>query len=47
MKTLKNEIKKIFREDLIYKPDRVEIEVNDSYIIAKIKENDTNAFLKN
>jgi hypothetical protein len=46
MKTLKNEIKRIFKEDLIYKPDRVEIEINDNYIIAKIKENDANAIFK-
>jgi hypothetical protein len=46
MKTLKNEIKKIFREDLIHKPERVEIEINGGYIIAKIKENDANAIFK-
>ncbi|ACX73537.1 hypothetical protein Metvu_1684 [Methanocaldococcus vulcanius M7] len=46
MEILKNEIVKIFRDDLIYKPQRAEIEINDSYIIAKIKENDHNAYFK-
>ncbi|CAB3287088.1 conserved protein of unknown function [Methanocaldococcus lauensis] len=46
METLKNEIKKIFKEDLIHKPERIEIEKNDDYIIAKIYENDYNAPFK-
>ncbi|AEF96427.1 hypothetical protein [Methanotorris igneus] len=46
METLKNEIRKIFRNDLIHKPERVEIEEKDTYIIVKVKENATEADFK-
>ncbi|MDK2789960.1 MAG: hypothetical protein PWP15_467 [Methanothermococcus sp.] len=46
METLKNEIEKIFKKDLIYKPERVDSEVKDNYTIVKVKENDPKADFK-
>jgi len=46
MENLKNEIEKIFKKDLIYKPERAEIKKNYDGIIATIKEQDKSAEFK-